>query len=308
MRLSVTTPQRHMDLIKQFGDYMRLELNRSRHTVEAYTRDMSQFAGWLGGLDVSSVTTTDMRAWLSSLAGKDSPITLRRKTQSLRAFFHWLLKRGIVRHNPAADITLAKAPKRLPEFVKEQEIEEIVSSYNPADFRQLRAHIVMLTLYSTGLRQEELRTLTDADISFSLREAKVTGKRSKQRVVPLPVPLLEEISRWQKVRDMHYPSLPDPKPLIAGPNGAISKRTLYNIVRSSLASSSAMRKSPHILRHTFATSMLNNGAALDSVKEFLGHASLSTTQIYTHLSFNELKRSYVAAHPRSNKDTNNLRQ
>lgn len=288
-------------MIERFEEYMRLELNHSRHTVEAYIRDLRQFAQWQGGLDASSVTTADIRAWLSSLASQDKARTIRRKAQSLRAFFRWLLKRGEISHNPASDIILAKIPKTLPEFVKEQEIEEVVTAPVARDFRGQRAHIVMLLLYSTGLRQEELRTLTDADIDFALREAKVTGKRSKQRVIPLPCSLLEEIAAWQKTRDAEYPHLPSPRPLIAGAHGHISKSSLYGIVRNALAPTSASRKSPHILRHTFATSMLNNGAALDSVKEFLGHSSLSTTQIYTHLSFNELKKSYSAAHPRSTK-------
>lgn len=285
-------------MLREFENYLRLELNRSPHTVEAYSRDLTQFAQWLTG-SVDNATTADIRAWLGSQARKDSAHTLRRKAQSLRAYYRWLLKRGGITHNPAADLTLAKAPKRLPEFVKEQEIEEIVNSYDHSDFSSHRAHIVMLILYSTGLRQEELRTLTDADIDFSLREAKVTGKRSKQRVVPLPSELLEEIACWQRARDAKYPDLESPKPLICGRNGAISKKALYNIVNSSLASTSAIKKSPHVLRHTFATSMLNGGAALDSVKEFLGHSSLSTTQIYTHLTFNELKKSYSAAHPRA---------
>ncbi len=288
-------------MLREFEDYMRLELNRSRLTVEAYSRDISQFAAWLGGetFDPASATTADIRAWLGSMAREDSPVTLRRKAQSLRAFYRWLLRRGSITFNPAADIILAKAPKRLPEFVKEQEIEAIVKNGDISDFRSHRAHIAILMLYSTGLRQEELRTLTDADIDFSLREAKVTGKRSKQRVVPLPPELLDEIAEWQKVRDARYPSLPAPRPLLAGTNGAISKKTLYDIVRNALSGSSAMRKSPHVLRHTFATSMLNDGASLDAVKEFLGHSSLATTQIYTHLSFNELKKSYAASHPRA---------
>ncbi len=306
-------------MLREFENYLRLELNRSRHTVEAYSRDITRFVQWLsspaketppavsGSVERAmpaaplSVTTADIRAWLGSLAPGESPLTLRRKAQSLRAYYRWLLKKGVISNNPAADLILAKAPKRLPEFVKEQEIEEIVGTYDPADFRSHRAHIVMLMLYSTGLRQEELRTLTDADIDFSLQEAKVTGKRAKQRVVPLPPQLLEEIARWQHARDARYPDLPSPRPLVCGPNGAISKKALYDIVKEALSSSSAMKKSPHVLRHTFATSMLNNGAALDSVKEFLGHSSLSTTQIYTHLSFNELKKSYSAAHPRARK-------
>lgn len=292
-------------MIADFERYLRYELNRSPHTVEGYCRDITQFAAWVTDnaagkhFDPSSVTTGDIRAWLSSMAGDDSALTLRRKTQSLRAYFRFLMKRGVISSNPASDVILAKAPKRLPEFVKEKEIEEIVGNYDTSDFRSMRQHIVMLLLYSTGLRREELRTVTDADIDFSLREMKVTGKRSKQRNIPLPDELITEIKRWQSVRDLKYPDLAAPKPLIAGPSGALSRGAIYDIVREALASSSALRKSPHILRHTFATAMLNSGASLDSVKEFLGHASLSTTQIYTHLSFAELKKAYSSAHPRS---------
>lgn len=273
--------------------------------MEAYCRDIDQFVEWLSPgsgwelFNPRSVTTADIRAWLTSIAGADSPLTLRRKTQSLRAFFRYLLKQGKIRTNPAADVTLAKAPKHLPEFVKEKEIEEVINRYDPADFRSARAHIVMLLLYSTGIRREELRTITDNDIDFSLREVKVLGKRSKERVIPLPAELLAEIRQWQTLRDSTYPDLPSPKPLIAGASGAISRDTLYGIVHEALSATSAVKKSPHVLRHTFATTMLNNGASIDSVKEFLGHASLSTTQIYTHLSFAELKKAYNTAHPRS---------
>ena len=299
-----STP-RQREVKTEFSKYLRYELNRSPHTVEAYCRDIEQFVRWLmpdgdpAAFRPASVTTADIRAWLTSIAAEDSALTLRRKTQSLRAFFRFLLKRGAITSNPASDIVLAKAPKHLPEFVKENEIEEIVTSYNPADFRSFRQHIVLLLLYSTGLRREELRTITDSDIDFSLREVKVLGKRSKERTVPLPEQLLKEIRTWQAVRDSHFPDLPSPKPLIAGRDGALSRTAIYGIVRDALSASSAQRKSPHILRHTFATSMLNNGASLDTVKEFLGHASLSTTQIYTHLSFAELKKAYSSAHPRS---------
>lgn len=291
-------------MIERFSEYLRLELNRSPHTIEAYRRDILQFAAWLGADSAASfrpdtASTADMRAWLASIARSESPLTLRRKAQSLRAFYHWLLKRGAVSHNPAADLTLAKAPKRLPEFVKEQEIEDLVTVPRPTDFRSHRAYIILLILYSTGIRQDELLKLTDADVDFSLKEAKVTGKRSKQRVIPLPTALIDEIKAWQTVRDTEYPELADPKPLIAGPAGHLSKSALYKIVREQLSGTSSAKKSPHVLRHTFATTMLNNGASLDSVKEFLGHSSLSTTQIYTHLSFNELKKSYTKAHPRA---------
>lgn len=286
-------------MIEKFEKYLRYELNRSPHTVEAYCRDVRQFADWLTGFDAASVTTADIRAWLAEIAATESALTIRRKTQSLRAFFRFLLKQGKIKSNPAADVILAKAPKHLPEFVKENEIEDIVARGSGADFKSERSHIVMLLLYSTGLRREELRTITDADLDFSLREVKVIGKRSKQRTIPLAEELLQEIRHWQEIRDNRYPDLPSPKALIAGPAGKMSRAAIYDIVRDALSASSAMRKSPHVLRHTFATAMLNNGASLDSVKEFLGHASLSTTQIYTHLSFAELKKAYISAHPRS---------
>lgn len=301
-------------VISAFASYLRHELNRSPHTVEAYCRDITGFACWLSGsasgegFDPASVTLSDLRAWLGALARKESPLTLRRKTQSLRALFHWMLKMGMIEKNPAADLILAKAPKPLPQFLKIEEIEEVInrtaaeSSDTDENFRKARTHIVLLMLYTTGLRQEELRTLSDCDIDFSLKEAKVMGKRSKQRVVPLPPELIAEIKRWQKIRNEHSPELlPLGKdiPLISGRDGRISKRGLYNIVHQALGGTSPEKKSPHILRHTFATAMLNNGASLDSVKEFLGHSSLSTTQIYTHLSFAELRASYSTAHPRS---------
>lgn len=299
-------PEPQNSHIGRFIEYLSLELNRSKHTVEAYGRDITQFADWITTSEADefepcSVTTSDLRAWLGELARASSPLTLRRKAQSIRAFFRWMLRIGEIRSNPAADLILAKAPKRLPEFVRETEIENIITK-EADDFSKKRSRFILLMLYSTGLRQEELRTITDDDIDFSLREVKVTGKRSKQRIIPLPDPLLAKIKEWQQLRDSRYPdTIPHrkQKPLIAGPHGFLSKKTLYDIVHSALGESSTSRKSPHVLRHTFATTMLNNGADLDSVREFLGHSSLATTQIYTHLSFAELKRTYRQAHPRS---------
>lgn len=293
-------------MISEFEKYLQYELNRSKHTVRAYICDVRAFAGWLTGgkpdaFRASDVTTSDIRGWLAQEAPGLSSRSLRRKTQSIRAFFHWMRTRGYTDSNPAADIQPAKLPKHLPETLKESEIEEIIANH-PNEFRLQRARFILLMLYSTGIRQEELRTLTDADIDFSLREAKILGKRNKQRIVPLPDSLLHEIKEWQSARAREYPTLEalaaTERPLIAGPHGFLSPHTLYNIVHEALSATSATRKSPHTLRHTFATAMLNNGASLDSVKEFLGHQSLATTQIYTHLSFAEMRRAYSAAHPR----------
>ncbi len=290
---------------KDFENYLLLELSRSRHTADAYLRDLRQFVDWLTGdtgsqFDPSSVTTQDIRAWLGSIARKEAPASIRRKTQSLRAYFHWLLKNGKIRLNPAADIILAKLPRRLPEYVKDDEIETLLETLEKTtDYKTRRARFILLMLYATGLRQEELRQLTDDDIDFSLQVAKVTGKRNKQRIVPLAHQMIDEIRKWQNIRNDRYPDLSNPIPLIPGTKGKISKGNLYKQVHDTLGNISATHKSPHLMRHTFATAMLRNGASLDAVKEFLGHASLSTTQIYTHLSFSELQASYRAAHPRS---------
>jgi len=163
----------------------------------------------------------------------------------------------------------------------------------------MRDHLILNLLYSTGLRQAELLTLRDCDISFSAAEAKVTGKRNKQRIVPLPPQLLDEIAEWQKERDARHPGLAYPAPLFPGNKVSLSKMQLYRIVKDALAGTTSAARSPHVLRHTFATSMLNHGANLDTVKEMLGHASLTTTEIYTHLTFDQLRKNYDNAHPRA---------
>lgn len=298
-------------MLHKFNEYLRLELNRSLHTVAAYCLDVREFSLWLSpeinpyacsdDFPPLSATTADIRAWLGATSKRGiSPASLRRKAQSIRALYRWLLITGCISKNPAHDLVLAKKAKKLPEIAKENEIETTLLNLKDASQFQLqRAYIILLIFYSTGLRQEELRTLTDNDIDFSLKEMRVLGKRSKQRVIPLPDKLLAEIREWQKIRDQKYPELTEPKNLIAGIHGQISRSKLFQIVRENLPNVSAAHKSPHLLRHSFATAMLNHGAELNSVKEFLGHSSLSTTQIYTHLSYAELRKSYTQAHPRS---------
>jgi len=299
--------------IPDFVSYLRHEQNRSPLTAEAYERDLRQFADWLTSFhperfEPHDVTLNDIRAWLASLARTDnSSRTLRRKAQSLRAFFRYLLKKGEIESNPAADLSLPKLPKRLPDVVRADEIERILSPIdenlrdNPDDETLMRDDLIVEMLYSLGIRRAELMAISDRDISFSAGEIKITGKRSKQRVVPVPSKLLQKIEKWQKLRDSIWSDLPSPTPLLVVKGKRISPQQIYRSVKKTLASSSARKKSPHALRHSFATAMLNEGADIDSVKEFLGHASLSTTQIYTHISFAEMKQAYTSAHPRARK-------
>lgn len=312
------------DYIGQFIIYTRLELNRSRHTVEAYERDLNQFAERLKERDadynIAEVSMRDIRAWLGELAYEgNAPATLRRKTQSLRAFYKFLIRRKVRKDNPAVDIILAKIPRPLPTFVRESEINKVLdedlSSYNEGNagddcisldddalrqrYVEARDHLALNMLYSLGLRQAELLSIYDSDINMSAREVKVKGKRNKQRVLPIPESLLDEIRAWQHLRDTYRGDGTKDSPLFPGKNGVMGKTTLYTLVHNRLADTASAKKSPHVLRHSFATTMLNNGASLDSVREMLGHASLETTQIYTHLNFAQLKRDYEKAHPRS---------
>ena len=291
-------------MLTEFLQYMELELNRSRLTVDAYGRDLRELAAFLGRgeemEDAATVSTSDVRAWLADMARKGlSPRSLRRKTQAARAFFRWIQKQGDITSNPAAEVQLAKIGRKLPEFVREQEMEQLLDNPilggDPA--LNIRNKLIISILYSCGIRRDELAKITDADVDFHQKEIRVHGKRDKTRIIPVADRLLDEIREWQTVRDGLY-TLPSPAPLICSKRGKLSGRAIYEIVHKLLLPTGATHKSPHSLRHTFATSLLNDGAEINSVKELLGHSSLQSTQIYTHLTFSDIRRAYDAAHPR----------
>ena len=290
-------------MLQKFLDYLRYELNRSPLTVEAYGKDISQFQEWLSPgspdkVDFTSVTAGDVRAWMASLAKTgDIPRTLRRKIISLRSLFRWMIKSGIIKSSPLRDVPLPKIPKPLPDLVKPSEIEEAIK--NIEEQEELLKVLIVEMLYSLGIRRAELIGINDPDISFSKGEIKVTGKRSKQRVIPVPQKLLGKIKEWQEFRDKTEGKMEEESPLFIIKGKRISPNQVYRIVNQALATSTARKKSPHALRHSFASGMLNGGAEIDSVREFLGHASLATTQIYTHISLSEIKKAYSSAHPRS---------
>lgn len=291
---------------------MELELNRSRLTVEAYGRDLREFAAFLSMdeelTEADRVATADVRAWLAQMARDGlSPRSLRRKTQAARAFFKWMQKKGFIASNPASEVQLAKIGRKLPEFVREQEMEQLlenpVHGGDPA--LNIRNKLILNILYSCGIRRDELAKITDADVDFHSKEIRVHGKRDKTRIIPVADSLLAEIKEWQTVRDGLY-SFPQPAPLICSKRGKLTGRAIYEIVHNLLLATGATHKSPHSLRHTFATSLLNNGAEINSVKELLGHSSLQSTQIYTHLTFSDIRRAYDRAHPRGGKDNDEL--
>lgn len=293
--------------LEDFLKYLRYELNRSAYTVLSYSTDICQFAEFItdGETDKFSpadVTVTDVRAWVGRLAAeKMSPRTLRRKVQSIRAFYRFLVKRGVAVVNPASDVTLAKIDKPLPAFVRASEMEKIIDEDCDNSHDSLRDSLLTELFYSTGMRQAELLSLRPSDILWSNFEFKITGKRNKQRIVPFAPELGKKIKRYVEVRDAEYPEFAGSEILFVNNGRPLNKAALYRIINKKLSLVASKKKSPHVLRHSFATAMLADGADLNTVKEFLGHTSLAATQIYTHLSFSELKNNYQHAHPRAQK-------
>ena len=291
------------DLIDKFLQYIKLELNLSSHTQVAYGNDLKQWSLFLTGghdeLDVKSVTTSDIRAWMLNLSdNSDSARTLRRKLQAVRSFYKWLMRNGVVDDNPAASVELAKVPKRLPQLVRENNIDCAIDSPIDDDFEQMRNRLIVMMLYETGIRRDELITLLDHNVDTAKGELKVHGKRNKDRIVPFGTELAQAIVEYRAMRDTLVRGVdrffvrPDGSPLYP--------MLVYRVVKNLLGEAGVTSKrSPHVLRHSFATVMLNNGASLNSVKEILGHESLATTQIYTHVTFSELKKNYKLAHPRA---------
>lgn len=296
-------------MVKSFLDYLRYELYRSEHTIEAYRRDLEQFSKFYRAnsteeFSPAEVTATQIRRWLAALADKgEAPASLRRKTQSLRAFFKFLCRRNLIDQNPAAEIILAKLPKPLPDFVRDADMERMLTDIPmDADLLTRRDHLILHLLYTTGLRRSEILQLTDDSVDTSNGRIRVLGKGRKERIVPIAPELAHEITEWQTVRDNEFPDLSSPRPIIATRHGHMSVTNFEVIVKRLLRNENAGRKSPHTLRHTFATSMLNGGADLNSVRAMLGHSSLATTQIYTHLQTSDIQRAYSAAHPRAKTD------
>ena len=270
-----------MAQVEDFLKYIRYELNLSTHTVSAYKKDLEQFAIFLSsnGEDIrwAEVTVNDIRSWMVEMSGSGmSQRSIRRKIQSLRAMYRWMMRRGMIADSPAEEIEPAKFDSRLPVYVRPADMEAVLndSDVDPTSFEQVRNHLMVDMLYETGMRRAELISLTDANVDTSRCEMKVHGKRNKE------VGHTTEFFVTAKGRAL-YPTL------------------VYNVVTTALADIPLEHRSPHVLRHSFASAMLNDGAELNSVKELLGHSSLEATQIYTHVTMRELKQNYQQAHPRA---------
>lgn len=299
--------------IEAFLTYIRCELNYSAHTVSSYAVDLRQWADFATGghpetLAPLDVATSDLRQWLASVAaGGATGSTLRRKAQSLRAFFRYLMKRHGLKHNPASDLPRIKRSLQLPTYIRPEDTRRILDEpIDTDDFIEMRDRLIMTMLYSTGIRASELVGLLDSNVNMPRRELKVHGKRNKDRVIPFGDELAQMIDRYRHLRDNDAGG--SEGTFFTRPGGApIYRGLLYRIVHRELldGGAHAARLSPHVMRHSFATDMLNNGADLSAVQQLLGHQSLMTTQVYTHITYRELKQNYQLAHPRALKKEDN---
>jgi len=231
-----------------------------------------------------------------------TPASVQRKISCLRVFFKWLRKERLVTGDPLEKIVLPKRSRRLPVFVPENDLETLLDEFNFGDdFGGIRNRTIIEMLYLTGIRRAELTGLRTIDIDLSEQMIRVTGKRNKQRLIPLAGPFLVRLREYLKARGGFFEGRENNEWLFVSDRGnKLYDKFVYNLVRKYLSMVSAIeKKSPHILRHSFATHMLNRGASLNAIKEFLGHANLSATQVYTHNTFDKLKKIYKQAHPRA---------
>lgn len=229
------------------------------------------------------------------------PVSVHRKISCVRVFFRWLRKDGIVKNDPLEKVALPKQKKTLPVFVREEALENLLDNNNFGDdFKGIRNRTIIEMLYFTGMRRAELTGLKISDIDFSASTLKVTGKRNKQRIIPLTGPFIKRVEDYLHRRNEIHGNDDESWLFINEKGNKLYDKSVYNLVKSYLSMVTTIeKKSPHILRHTFATHMLNRGAGLNAIKEFLGHANLSATQVYTHNTFEKLKKVYKQAHPRA---------
>lgn len=292
-------------LINSFLDYLRYERNYSEKTILAYKRDIEQLVSFIqeevGDFSPESVEPEYIRDWIVSLMDKGYTSTsVNRKLSSLRTFYKFLLKRADVTVDPLRKIVGPKNKKSLPVFVREEDMNKLLDEADFGEgFKAVRDHLVIEVFYATGMRLSELIGLNDGDVDFSSSLLKVTGKRNKQRLIPFGDELKEAMLEYINIRDKSVTNRSEAF-FIKEDGRRLYEGLVYNIVKRNLSKVVTLKKrSPHVLRHTFATMMLNNDADLEAVKELLGHESLATTEVYTHTTFEELKKVYKQAHPRA---------
>ena len=292
-------------IINEFLNYLKFERNRSDLTIKNYGEDLRAFKEFYGNLEGchswKSVDSDIIRDWMESMMDKGNNATsINRRLSALRSFYRFALARKLVDKDPVHGVTGPKKGRPLPQFLKENEMDRLLDKESWTEsFEDVRDRTIIMTFYETGIRLSELIGLDDSMVDFSNRQLKVTGKRNKQRVIPFGEELLATLRDYMKCRDKEV-NLQSEALFVTAKGQRMTSSQVREAVRKNLLKVCTLKKrTPHVLRHTFATAMLNNKAGIESVKKLLGHESLSTTEIYTHTTFEQLKREYYSAHPRA---------
>lgn len=292
-------------MVNQFLAYLSYERNRSLATVSSYRKDLEAFQKFVQAQDPmllwADVDADLVRDWMAEMMNEGQRATsINRRLSALRSFYRFALARNLVKSDPVQGVVSPKKDKPLPQFLKEKEMDELLQEDFWTDcYEDVRDRMIIMTFYETGIRLAELMNLCDGDVDFMSGQLKVTGKRNKQRLIPFGAELSQALQHYMGVRDAqvvrHSAAL-----FLANDGQQMTADAIRYRVKKHLSLVSTLKKrTPHVLRHTFATAMLNHKAGIESVKKLLGHESLSTTEIYTHTTFEQLKREYLNAHPRA---------
>lgn len=293
-----------MNIQESFINYLKYEKRCSSHTLVAYQNDLDQFmqfcAEMIGGFDLNKVDNKLMRAWVVQMMElRMTPRSVNRKISTLKAFFKYLMKMDMIEKSPVVQVPLPKIRKKLPFFVEENSLNHLLDDgFFDQTFGGIRDKLIITLLYGTGIRRSELLGLEEKDVDLNANQIKVTGKRNKQRIIPFPASIQPLIRQYRELKEITF-GITSGSMILTDKGEPAYEKMIYRVVNSYLAKVTSLeKKSPHVLRHTYATHLLNKGADLNAVKELLGHSSLAATEIYTHTTFEKLHNIYQQAHPR----------
>lgn len=292
--------------MKSFFNYIEFEKRYSKHTITSYKNDLTQFSAFLEKeYEISKLIEVghpQIRHWIITLMENEmDPKTINRKIATLKSYYKFQLREGVISKNPTLKIIAPKVQKKLPVFVEESSMENLLDYFEFSnDFKGIRDRVVIELLYGTGMRLSELIEMKENNISIYDKTIKVLGKGSKERIIPVNPNLLETIKLYQQTKkDENFRNKVD-QFVVKNDGEKVYPTFIYRMVKKYLgAVTTSEKKSPHVLRHTFATHLLNKGADLNAVKELLGHTSLAATQVYTHNSIDKLKKVFEQAHPKA---------
>lgn len=292
--------------VRSFIDYLAFEKRYSKHTIIAYEEDLDQFFGYLdtayGGAALGEIAPSFVRSWLATLMQMGlTAKTIKRKISTLKAFFKYHLKTGEIKITPMTTIISPRVNKRLPVYVEENDTHTLFEHVEfPEGWEGDTERLILELLYGTGIRLSELINIKESQIDKHLNTLKVLGKGNKERIIPLSRKLVESITLYISQKHQEHPSFDKNYLLVSSKGKKLYPKYVYLSVKKYLSLvTTIQKKSPHILRHTFATHLTNHGADLNAVKELLGHSSLAATQVYTHNNIEKLKEVYKKAHPRA---------